>query len=97
VNTPSRTRTAWHTTRRRAPLSKHDESQVPRVLRWPDFAVGQVAVVVLTLYGSFAEWEKDNKLVDNSPALGAELERASVVDGELLIQSTRWSTRSTKT
>ena len=38
----------------------------------------------LTSYDSFAEWEKDNKIVDKNPALGAELERASIADGELL-------------
>jgi len=38
----------------------------------------------LTIYGSFAEWEKDNKLVDKNAALNAELEHAGIVDGELL-------------
>jgi hypothetical protein len=58
--------------------------------KFPAYYVGLTSLsgksrsLFLTLYGSFAEWEKDNKLVDNSPALGAELERASVVDGELL-------------
>ncbi len=45
---------------------------------------GKARSLYLTLYGSFAEWEKDNKLVDKNPALGAELEHASVADGELL-------------
>ena len=45
---------------------------------------GKSRSLYLTIYDSFAEWEKDNKLVDKNAALGAELERASVADGELL-------------
>ena len=45
---------------------------------------GKSRSLFLTLYDSFAEWEKDNKLVEKNPALGAELERASIADGELL-------------
>jgi hypothetical protein len=45
---------------------------------------GKSRGLYLTGYDSFAEWEKDNKLVDKNPALGSELERASLADGELL-------------
>ena len=45
---------------------------------------GKSRSLYLSLYDSFAEWEKDNKLVDGNAALSAELERASIADGELL-------------
>jgi hypothetical protein len=45
---------------------------------------GKSRALFLTDYASFADWEKDNKIVDNNPTLAAELERASVADGELL-------------
>jgi hypothetical protein len=45
---------------------------------------GRSRALYLTIYDSFAEWEKDNKIVDKNPALAAELERASAADGELL-------------
>lgn len=45
---------------------------------------GRSRSIYITRYDSFAEWEKDNKLVDKNPALAAELERDSVADGELL-------------
>jgi hypothetical protein len=49
-----------------------------------DSLSGTERALFLTGYSSFAEWEKDNKLVDKNPALGAELEHASIADGELL-------------
>ncbi len=45
---------------------------------------GRSRTVYLTIYDSFADWEKDNKLADKNAALSAELERAGVADGELL-------------
>jgi hypothetical protein len=45
---------------------------------------GKSRSLFLSIYGSFAEWEKDNKLVDKNPALNAELERDGIADGELL-------------
>jgi hypothetical protein len=45
---------------------------------------GKSRSLFLTRYDNFAEWEKDNKLVDKNPALNAELERDSIADGELL-------------
>ncbi len=45
---------------------------------------GKSRALYLTSYASFAEWEKDNKIVDKSPTLNAELDRASVADGENL-------------
>jgi hypothetical protein len=47
---------------------------------------GRSRALYLTGYNSFDEWEKDNQIVDKNPALSAELERASVADGELLDQ-----------
>jgi hypothetical protein len=38
----------------------------------------------MTHYDTFAEWEKDNKIVDNNPTLAAGLENAGVADGALL-------------
>lgn len=45
---------------------------------------GKSRALFLTQYASFAEWEKDNQIVDKTPALAAELDRDSVADGELL-------------
>ena len=45
---------------------------------------GKSRALFMTHYDSFAEWEKDNKLVDANPALSAGLERAGLADGELL-------------
>ena len=48
---------------------------------------GKERGLYLTIYeGGFAEWEKDNKIVEKNPALAAELDRASVADGENLSQ-----------
>ena len=58
--------------------------------KFPAYYVGLTSMsgksrsLFLTIYNSFADWEKDNKLVDKNPALSAELEHASVADGELL-------------
>jgi hypothetical protein len=45
---------------------------------------GKSRSLYMTRYTSFAEWEKDNALVDKNATLAAELERASLADGELL-------------
>jgi len=45
---------------------------------------GKNRALYLTWYASFDAWEKDQKLVEKNAALSAELERASVADGELL-------------
>lgn len=45
---------------------------------------GKSRSLFLSIYDSFADWEKTNKLVDKNPALTAELERASIADGDLL-------------
>ncbi len=45
---------------------------------------GKSRALFMTHYDSFAEWEKDNKLVDSNPALSAGFERAGLADGELL-------------
>ena len=58
--------------------------------KFPAYYVGLTSLsgkqrsLFLTIYGSFAEWEKDNKLVDKNAALNAELEHDGIVDGELL-------------
>ena len=49
-----------------------------------DSLSGKSRALFLTGYDSFDTWEEDNKLVDKNPALSAELERASIADGELL-------------
>lgn len=45
---------------------------------------GRERALYLTHYDSFAEWEKDNKIIDGDKALSAELDRASMADGDLL-------------
>lgn len=45
---------------------------------------GKARALFLTRYPSFEAWENDNKLVNKNPALAAELDRASVADGEML-------------
>jgi hypothetical protein len=45
---------------------------------------GKSRALYLTSYDSFADWEKDNKIVDKNPTLNADLDRASVADGENL-------------
>jgi hypothetical protein len=45
---------------------------------------GKSRALFLTWYPSFDAWEKDINLVNKNAALSAELERASVADGELL-------------
>jgi hypothetical protein len=49
-----------------------------------DSLSGKSRALFFTRYPSFSEWEKDNKIVDKTPALAAELERAGIADGELL-------------
>ena len=45
---------------------------------------GRSRALFMTHYDSFAEWEKDNKLVDANPTLAAGLENAGLADGALL-------------
>lgn len=45
---------------------------------------GKARSLFLTQYASFAEWEKDNTIMDKNPTLAAEVERAGIADGELL-------------
>lgn len=45
---------------------------------------GKSRALFMTQYDSFAEWEKDNKLVDNNPTLAAGFENAGLADGALL-------------
>ena len=49
-----------------------------------DSMSGKSRALFMTRYSSFAEWEKDNKIVDKNPALSADIESASIADGELL-------------
>jgi len=58
--------------------------------KWPTHYIGMTSLsgksraLYLTSYASFEAWEKDNAAVEKNTALAAELERASVADGELL-------------
>jgi hypothetical protein len=45
---------------------------------------GKSRALFMTRYDSFADWEKDNKLIDSNPTLAAGFERAGLADGELL-------------
>jgi hypothetical protein len=45
---------------------------------------GKSRALFMAHFDSFAEWEKDNKIVDDNPTLAAGLERAGLADGELL-------------
>ncbi|MGA8086560.1 MAG: hypothetical protein WCA10_04590 [Terracidiphilus sp.] len=45
---------------------------------------GKARSLYMTRYTSFAEWEKDNDIEAKSAALAADVERASLADGELL-------------
>jgi hypothetical protein len=45
---------------------------------------GKSRALYLTTYDSFAEWEKDNKIVEKSPVLAGDLERAGIADAENL-------------
>ena len=45
---------------------------------------GKSRAIFVVGYPSFAAWEADNKIVDKSPSLSAELDHALLTDGELL-------------
>ena len=47
---------------------------------------GKARTLYLSLYDSFADWQKNDQIVDKDPVLSAELARASAADGELLDQ-----------
>jgi hypothetical protein len=58
--------------------------------KWPTHYLGMTSLsgkqraLYFTGYDSFEAWEKDSAAVDKNIGLSAELERASVADGELL-------------
>jgi hypothetical protein len=58
--------------------------------KFPYYYVGLTSMsgpargLYLTQYSSFADWEKGNKIVEKNPTLNAEVEKASVADGENL-------------
>lgn len=58
--------------------------------KWPTHYLGLTSLsgkqraLYFTAYDSFEAWEKDNAAVAKNSTLSAELERASVADGELL-------------
>jgi hypothetical protein len=73
----------------------HEKTEKPFVqalahAKWPThyFAVdslsGRPRTLFLTGYDSFADWEKDHVMMMKNSALGAELDRYSVADGDLL-------------
>jgi hypothetical protein len=45
---------------------------------------GKARSLYMTRYSSFAEWENDNAMQDKNPSFSADIERASIADGELL-------------
>src|SRR5258708_5971391 len=45
---------------------------------------GKSRALYMTSYSTFADWEKDNKIVAKNPTLSADLERAGIADGDLL-------------
>lgn len=45
---------------------------------------GKSRALYLTQYPSFAEWEKDNKIIEKDTTLGSEIEHNGLADGELL-------------
>ena len=45
---------------------------------------GKARSLYMTRYSSFAEWEKDNDITAKNSTLSADVERASLADGELL-------------
>lgn len=47
---------------------------------------GRSRTLYLTIFDSFAEWEKDEQIVEKNPLLAAELSRATAADAELLDQ-----------
>jgi len=47
---------------------------------------GRSRALYLTSYASFAEWEKDTKVIAKNPALNADLEHVGLADGDLLDQ-----------
>ena len=47
---------------------------------------GKSRTLYMTLYDSFADWQKSDEIVDKNPVLAAELAHASAADGELLDQ-----------
>jgi hypothetical protein len=49
-----------------------------------DSLSGKARALYLTWYDSFEAWGRDNETVETNKALAAELERASIADGELL-------------
>jgi hypothetical protein len=75
-----------------APHDKTEGAFVQAMARakWPTHYIalnsmsGKSRALYLTAYDSFAAWEKDNKAIGDNKALSAELDRASVADGELL-------------
>ncbi len=62
--------------------------------KWPThyFAAtslsGKPRALFITGYDSFAAWEKDNQATEKNTAFSQALDRASVVDGELLTETT---------
>jgi hypothetical protein len=75
-----------------APHEKTESAFVQAVTRskWPthylavNSVTGRSRALFLYPYDSFEAWEKDNAAMQKNTALAAELDRASVVDGELL-------------
>jgi hypothetical protein len=65
-------------------ITAMNRAKVPAYYVGMDSMSGKSRALFFTRYASFAEWEKDNKMVDKNPTLSGELERAGIADGELL-------------
>jgi hypothetical protein len=60
------------------------DAKVPAFYVGMNSMSGKARSLYMTRYSSFVEWEKDNALQAKNPALSADVERASIADGELL-------------
>lgn len=76
----------------------HEKTEKPFVqaltrAKWPthyfamDSLSGRPRTLFLNGYGSFADMQKDHVMMMKNPALGAELDRYSVADGDLLSET----------
>jgi hypothetical protein len=64
--------------------------QAERRAKWPTHYLGMTSLsgkqraLFFVWYASFEAWEKDNAAVEKNTALSTELDRAAMVDGEIL-------------
>ncbi len=65
-------------------IEAQTKAQFPAYYVAMNSMTGKARALFMTRYSSFAEWEKDNKIIETNHALGAEMESAGIADGELL-------------